>query len=109
MPREVGCVCALCLSSLVKAFWGGLAAKVRQTKLTENFGFEDYLQQHGRRVTPLFAFNAKKRLFFFTAAATLKPETGWTIVALVQDDSDPAQAEAPTTANGSLDENRLPS
>lgn len=84
-------------------------AKVKQTKLTENFGFEDYLQQHGRRVTPLFAFNARKRLFFFTAAATLKPETGWTIVSLIQDDSDPAEKEAPTNSNGNLDENRLPS
>lgn len=84
-------------------------AKIRQTKLTENFGFEDYLQQHGRRVTPLFAFNARKRLRFFTAAETLQPETGWTIVSLVQDDSDVAQAEPPLNGNGNLDENRLPS
>lgn len=84
-------------------------AKVKQTKLTENFGFEAYLQQHGRRVTPLFAFNARKRLRFFTAAETLQPETGWTVVSLIQDDSEAAQAEAPTHANGSLDENRLPS
>jgi NhaP-type Na+/H+ or K+/H+ antiporter len=84
-------------------------AKIKQTKLTENFNFENYLQQHGRRVTPLFAFNARKRLRFFTAAETLQPETGWTIVSLIQEETEVAQAEAPTNPDGSLDENRLPS
>lgn len=84
-------------------------AKVKQTKLTESFSFEDYLQQHSRRVTPLFAFNAKRRLRFFTAAENLQPETGWTIVALVQDDAEPSQSEAPLNGDGNLAENRLPS
>lgn len=83
-------------------------AKVKQTKLTENFGLEDYLQQHGRRVTPLFAFNARKRLRFFTAAESMQPETGWTIVSLVQDDSETTTTETPG-ASANLDENRLPS
>jgi hypothetical protein len=83
-------------------------AKVKQTKLTENFSFEDYLQQHGRRLMPLFAFNAKKRLRFFTAAETLKPETGWTIVSLVPDEAEnPAEAAA-NTGNVLPEENRLP-
>ncbi|WP_043888394.1 cation:proton antiporter [Methylophaga thiooxydans] len=82
-------------------------ASIKQTKLTENFNFEDYLQQHGRRVTPLFAFNPRRRLRFFTAAENLQPESGWTVVALVQDD-EPAQAEAPLNENGNLDETRLP-
>ncbi|KGM06134.1 Sodium/hydrogen exchanger family protein [Methylophaga thiooxydans] len=82
-------------------------ANIKQTKLTENFNFEDYLQQHGRRVTPLFAFNPRRRLRFFTAAENLQPESGWTVVALVQDD-EPAQTEAPLNENGNLDETRLP-
>jgi hypothetical protein len=80
-------------------------AKLRQTKLTENFGFEAYLQQHGRRVTPLFTFNPRKRLRFFTAAETLQPETGWTIVSLIQEDSDTKSAE--TTPNNTSEANRL--
>lgn len=84
-------------------------ANIKQTKLTENFSFEDYLQQHGRRVTPLFAFNPRRRLRFFTAAENPQPETGWTVVALVQDDVEPTQTEAPVNENGSLDETRLPS
>ena len=84
-------------------------AKIKQTKLTENFSFADYLREHGRRVTPLFAFNPRKRLRFFTAAESLQPEMGWTIVALVQDETDltPAEMSAPEV-DGSLDENRLP-
>lgn len=84
-------------------------ARIKQTKLTENFSFEDYLQQHSRRVTPLFAFNAKRRLRFFTAAENLQPETGWTIVALIQDEAEAGQTEAPLNGDGNLDENRLPS
>lgn len=85
-------------------------AKIKQTKLTENFSFADYLREHGRRVTPLFAFNPRKRLRFFTAAESLQPEMGWTIVALVQDEGDlsPAEMSGPEV-DGSLDENRLPS
>jgi hypothetical protein len=86
-------------------------AKVKQTKLTENFDFEAYLQQHGRRVTPLFAFNPRKRLRFFTAAETLKPEEGWTVVSLIQDDSETTRSEATANTqetNGSQGDNRLP-
>jgi NhaP-type Na+/H+ or K+/H+ antiporter len=79
-------------------------AKVKQTNLTENFSFEDYLKQHARRVTPLFAFNARKRLRFFTAAETLQPETGWTVVSLIQDDQKTTSADADNS-----DESRLPS
>jgi NhaP-type Na+/H+ or K+/H+ antiporter len=83
-------------------------AKIKQTKLTENFSFDDYLQQYGRRVTPLFAFNPRKRLRFFTAAQTPSPETGWTIVSLIQDDSDLEQVENQNNDSDNLDENRLP-
>lgn len=84
-------------------------ATVKQTKLTDNFSFEDYLQQHGRRVTPLFAFNARRRLRFFTAAENPQPETGWTVVALIKEDDEASQTEAPLNESGNLDENRLPS
>ena len=79
-------------------------AKVKQTKLTESFTFEEYLKQHARRVTPLFAFNSRKRLRFFTADETLRPETGWTIVSLVQDDTTPPQSETLATS----EESQLP-
>lgn len=83
-------------------------AKVKHTKLTENFSFEDYLQQHGRRLMPLFAFNAKKRLRFFTAAETLMPETGWTIVSLIQDDSEKQTEPVANDNTGLTEQNRLP-
>jgi NhaP-type Na+/H+ or K+/H+ antiporter len=83
-------------------------AKVKQTKLTETFSFEDYLQQHGRRLMPLFAFNAKKRLRFFTAAETMQPETGWTIVSLVADEGDTTAEPSANTGKGLPEESRLP-
>ena len=68
-------------------------AKIKQTKLTDNFSFTDYLEEHGRSVIPLFMFNNRKRLRFFTAAETIAPETGWTVVSLIPAEQ-PEQVDA---------------
>lgn len=60
-------------------------AKSKQTKLSENFDYADYRRQYGKRAIPLFAFDARKHIRFFTANEALIPEQGWTIVALVQE------------------------
>lgn len=62
-------------------------AKAKQTKLSENFNYEDYLKQYGKRATPLFACDSRKRLHFFTTNEALSPETDWTLVSLVQEES----------------------
>tara|TARA_R110001606_G_scaffold11354_5_gene49221 strand:- start:31061 stop:32881 length:1821 start_codon:yes stop_codon:yes gene_type:complete len=61
-------------------------AKIKQTKLSESFDYTAYQEQYGKRATPLFAFNNKKRLYFFTAIDPIEPEQGWTIVSLVQEE-----------------------
>jgi len=66
-------------------------AKIKQTKLSESFNYAAYQEQYGKRATPLFAFNNKKRLYFFTATNPIEPEQGWTIVSLVQDDKEKEQ------------------
>ncbi len=66
-------------------------AKAKQTKLSESFGYEAYQEQYGKRATPLFAINNKKRLYFFTAMEAIVPEHGWTIVSLVQEDKENEQ------------------
>ncbi|MFT7414345.1 MAG: NhaP-type Na+/H+ or K+/H+ antiporter [Methylophagaceae bacterium] len=66
-------------------------AKAKRTKLSESFDYEAYKEQYGKRATPLFAINDKKRLYFFTAIDSIAPEQGWTIVALVQDDKEKEQ------------------
>lgn len=66
-------------------------AKAKQTKLSESFDYEAYQEQYGKRATPLFAINNKKRLYFFTAMEAIVPEQGWTIVSLVQEDKENEQ------------------
>jgi CPA1 family monovalent cation:H+ antiporter len=63
----------------------GQDAKIRQTKLTENFGFGAYQAQYGRRSILLFAITGRRTLRFFVEGQTLNPEPGWTLVALVQE------------------------
>tara|TARA_R110002050_G_scaffold1244_2_gene8487 strand:- start:12169 stop:13998 length:1830 start_codon:yes stop_codon:yes gene_type:complete len=66
-------------------------AKAKRTKLSESFDYEAYKEQYGKRATPLFAINNKKRLYFFTATDSVVPEQGWTIVSLVQEDKEQEQ------------------
>lgn len=61
-------------------------AKPKQTNISENFTYEDYQEQYGKRATPLFAFNAKRQIRFFTNDEELIPEAGWTITALIQEE-----------------------
>ncbi len=61
-------------------------AKTKQTNISDSFSYEDYQKQYGKRAIPLFAFNEKRRLRFFTDEAELVPSPGWTIISLVQED-----------------------
>jgi len=63
-------------------------ASVKQTTLSDNFDYDDYQKQYGNRALPLFAFDSKKRLHFFTSTHTIVPEEAWTIVALIQAEKD---------------------
>jgi len=58
-------------------------AEIRRTKITEEFGFENYCEQLEKESTPLFALSPKGRLHFFTTEKALAPEAGWTIYTLV--------------------------
>lgn len=57
-------------------------AEVRKTKLTAEFGLEQYLAQGEGQITPLFALTPKGRLHIFVQGGTLKLEPGWTLVSL---------------------------
>ena len=61
-------------------------AKTKQTNISDSFSYDDYQKQYGKRAMPLFAFNAKRQLRFFTDDMTLVPSPGWTITALIQED-----------------------
>ncbi|PHS24660.1 MAG: sodium:proton antiporter [Methylophaga sp.] len=61
-------------------------ASTKQTNISENFSYQDYQQQYGKRAIPLFAFNAKSQLHFFTNGDELIPDADWIIISLIQDD-----------------------
>lgn len=69
-------------------------AELRFTKLTEAFGWEHYLQQHGDRATPLMLGDANGRLRVFTATDPPEPAAGQTVIALVQPEPGSAKARA---------------
>ena len=73
-------------------------AKIKQTKLSESFDYTAYQEQYGKRAIPLFAFNAKKQLRFFTHDKDLIPEAGWTVSSLIQEQSEQEQTEQEQSA-----------
>jgi hypothetical protein len=75
-------------------------AKLKETLLTEDFDFHDYLARHENRAIPLFAVTPKGRLRFFVSGRELRPEAGWKVFALVRNGGDSDAATAPTDTRG---------
>ncbi len=61
-------------------------ARVRQTKLSTEFSFEDYIKQKHRGVVPLFAIAPNNRLYIFSSDNKIQPQAGWSIIGLLKDD-----------------------
>lgn len=59
-------------------------AEIKSTQLSDEFTFEQYLEKHGERVIPLFAIDNKKRIQIFVTNGEMKPESGWTIIGMIQ-------------------------
>lgn len=57
-------------------------AEIRKTKITEEFGYDQYREKQGKGTIPLFAVTSKNSLRIFTPNDDLKPTAGWTIVGL---------------------------
>ncbi len=73
-------------------------AKVKSTRLTEKFGFDEFRAEHGDQVLLLFTVD-KGILAVSTVDKALKPTTGQTLIALVGGRGTPP-SEDPTTASG---------
>ncbi len=59
-------------------------AEIKSTQLSDEFTFEQYLEKYGERVIPMFAIDNKQRLHIFVANGKMKPESGWTIMGMIQ-------------------------
>jgi CPA1 family monovalent cation:H+ antiporter len=73
-------------------------AEIRQTSLSEAFGFEQFCAKYGERATPLFAIDPKGRVEVFTDEIHFAPKAGWVVLALI--DPDPAEIPKRATQTG---------
>jgi NhaP-type Na+/H+ or K+/H+ antiporter len=60
-------------------------ASIKSTNISGSFDYDAYKAQYGKRAIPLFAYNSKRQLRFFTGNNTFKPEAGWVVTSLVQE------------------------
>ncbi len=75
---------AVTYNYLSKRFQQGSVLKV--TKLTKEFDFKAFLDQHGPNVTPLFLIGGDGAISIFTTDRTLTPSHGQTLISLVEED-----------------------
>ncbi|HGY9626225.1 sodium:proton antiporter [Pseudomonas juntendi] len=74
-------------------------AELYSTHLTEGFSWQDYQDLHGDRATVLFARDANGWVHVASPDAPLKPQPGWTLVALVEADREAKTAVEAGVAN----------
>ena len=74
-------------------------AEVKSTKLTETFTYKDYLNQYGKRATTLFALTPKGKLELFVEGHKMKPIDGWTIISLIEPESESKEKTAKPPKN----------
>jgi hypothetical protein len=67
-------------------------ARMRATKLTEQFGPEQYREQYGEAARPLFLVTAEKKLIIVTTDNPAVLKVGQTVLALVPERTDTANA-----------------
>ena len=72
-------------------------AEIRDTRLGEDFDFEAYRNQYGKRAIPLFAIDPRGRVQVFVADGKLEPGRDWTLLSLVE----PEGEEKTKTGNDS--------
>jgi NhaP-type Na+/H+ or K+/H+ antiporter len=59
----------------------GRGGKIRATAISEDLGWEAFLEQHSGAI-PLFAIDERDRLEFFRCGVKLVPKSGWKVYAL---------------------------
>lgn len=57
---------------------------IKQNRLTDEFGFEDFRARYGDGAVPLFLVRESGEILIFTADAPLAPKSGQTLISLVE-------------------------
>jgi NhaP-type Na+/H+ or K+/H+ antiporter len=60
----------------------GEGAEIRSTRLSDEFGFDEYYKKYFRAV-PLFAITPRGKLIVYAPDREINPVAGWTIISLV--------------------------
>ena len=63
-------------------------AEIRSTRLSDDFSFDDYRKQYGKRAIQLFALTPDSRLRVFVPNDNLELSSGWTVISLIQPESE---------------------
>ena len=58
-------------------------AEIRATRLTDTYGYQDYLNTHQGEAILLFAMDSKKRLHVAVDEKPLSPRSGWLLISLI--------------------------
>lgn len=77
------------------ASWVAKGAKIKTTRLTENFSMKDYLEEYEGNLLVLCAFDSNDKLRMFTNKKTLEPKADWRIMSLII----PKQTELDAVSN----------
>ena len=58
-------------------------ASIKTTRLSDAFGWQEYLEKYGYRALPLCAFDAQGKWFIYTISHEFTPKTDWQIISLI--------------------------
>ncbi|MDY6980031.1 MAG: sodium:proton antiporter [Pseudomonadota bacterium] len=59
-------------------------AEIHDTRLGDDFSFEDFKNKYGKRATPLFAIDPRGRIQVFVVDGKLAPDTDWVVLSLIE-------------------------
>lgn len=59
-------------------------AKIRTTMLTDEFTYDNYLEQHKEQCIPLFAIDPNDHIYLFTMESDFLPKANWRVIALTK-------------------------
>jgi NhaP-type Na+/H+ or K+/H+ antiporter len=102
------------------ASWVTKGAKIKTTRLSDEFNYDAYQTEYGDRALKLAAIDLQGRVQLFTTSNNLKPKADWRIISLITADKKPSKLpddvpaedvtakEVTKIAEGKLDANISP-
>ena len=73
------------------ASWVTKGAKIKTTRLSDEFNYDAYQTEYGDRALKLAAIDLQGRVQLFTTSNNLKPKADWRIISLITADKKPSK------------------